>query len=372
MKKVILKIDGMSCSACSNTVEKYLNKQDGVDATVNLVMANALIYYDEDKISLEDLDRYIEESGYKSLGIYNELEEQKKDNSKLYLIIYGILILVMMILCLTNNPLKNNQTIYSLLLFLLTIPFLIYGFDIIKSGIKKLISKHPNMDSLVTIGVLSSFIYSTINLIGILLGNKLLIKNLYFESSSMIIYFIKLGKYIDKNSKDKAKSAIKELVTITPAKALLKVNNKEKEVTIDEVKKGDILIAKPGMKIAVDGVITEGISHLDETFITGESIPNKKKKDDKVIAGSINLDGYLEYKAENIGPNSTISEIVKLVIEATNNKTKTEKLVDKISSYFVPTIILIAILTLFINILIGNSFNNSINSYTISKFCIHS
>ena len=118
MKKVILKIEGMSCSACSNTIEKYLNKHDGIDATVNLVMASALIYYDEEKVTLEDLNKYIEESGYKSLGIYNEQEEQRNDNTKFYLIIYGTLIIVLMLLCLTHNPLKKNPVIYSLTTFL--------------------------------------------------------------------------------------------------------------------------------------------------------------------------------------------------------------------------------------------------------------
>ena len=354
MKKVILKIEGMSCSACSNTIEKYLNKQDGVNAIVNLVMANALIYYDEEKITIDDLNRYIEESGYKSLGIYNEKEEKKKDNSRIYLMIFGIIIILLMLSSLLNN---------SIVTFILTIPFIIYGLDIIKSGIKKLISKSPNMDTLVSIGVLSSFIYSTINLIGIFLGNKNLTNHLYFESSAMIIYFIKLGKYIDKNSKEKAKEAIKELVTITPEKALLKTKNGEKEITIDEVKKGDILIVKPGMKVAVDGTITEGKSHFEESFITGESIPTKKKANDKIIAGSMNIDGYVEYKAERIGPDSTISEIVRLVTEATNTKAPIGKLADTISSYFVPIIILIAILTLIINIVLGNTFNNSIISF---------
>ena len=354
MKKVILKIEGMSCSACSNTIEKYLNKQEGVNAIVNLVMANALIYYDENKVNIEDLNKYIEESGYKSLGIYNEKEEQKKDNSRIYLIIFGIIVIILML----SSFLKN-----SIITFILTIPFIIYGLDIIKSGIKKIISKSPNMDTLVSIGVLSSFIYSTANLIGIFLGNKNLINHLYFESSAMIIYFIKLGKYIDKSSKEKAKEAIKELVTITPEKALLKTTNGEKEITIDEVKKGDILIVKPGMKVAVDGTIIEGKSHFDEAFITGESLPSKKKENDKVIAGSMNLDGYIEYKAERIGPESTISEIVRLVTEAINTKAPIGKLADTISSYFVPIIILISLLTLTINLLSGNTFNNSIISF---------
>ena len=214
MKKVILKIEGMSCSACQNRVEKYLNKQDGVTASVNLVMAQALIEYDEEKVTLNDLDRFVEESGYKSLGVYNEKEEDKKDYGKTYLIIFGILAIFLMYVSMGHMigipvipflHMINNPINYGVALLILTIPFLIFGFDIIKSGIKKLFHKSPNMDSLVTIGVLASLIYSIVNLILIIKGNKMLVENLYFESSAMIIYFIKLGRYIDKKSKEKTK-----------------------------------------------------------------------------------------------------------------------------------------------------------------------
>ncbi|MBE6158453.1 MAG: cation-translocating P-type ATPase [Firmicutes bacterium] len=372
MKKIILKVDGMSCSACQNKVEKYLNKQDGVNASVNLVMAQALIEYDEEKQTLDQLEKYISEAGYKSLGLYNEKEDNKKDNSKLLLIIYGILTIVLLYITMgkmINLPsisfidMEANPINYGITLLILTIPYVIYAFDIIKSGIKNIIHRSPNMDTLVTIGVLSSIIYSLINLILVIKGNMMMVDNLYFESAATIIYFIKLGRYIDKKSKEKTKEAIKELVQITPQTALLKTKNGQKEVTIDEVKKGDILICKPGMKVAVDGVITSGETHLDEAFITGEAKPNKKSINDKVIAGSINLDGYIEYKATNIGLNSTISQIVKLVIEATNTKAPIQRLADKISGIFVPAIIIIAILTLIGYLLFNTPLNEAITSF---------
>ena len=372
MKKVILKIDGMSCSGCQNRVEKYLNNQDGVSASVNLVMAQALIEYDEDKVTLSDLDRFVSESGYKSLGVYNDLEENKKDSTKKYLIIFAFLILFIMYISMShmiNIPIIPFLDIYKypinygITLLVLTLLFIIFGFDIIISGIKKLIHKSPNMDTLVTIGVLSSFTYSLINLVLIILGNNNLVNHLYFESCSMIIYFIKLGRCTDKNSKEKTKEAIKELVCITPKNALIKTDNGEKEITIDEVNINDILICKPGMKIAVDGTIASGSAHFDEAFITGESIPSKKHEKDKVLAGTINLDGYIEYKAEKIGPNSTISEIVRLVIEATNTKAQISKIADIISSYFAPSIIGISIITFIIYLILGNSFNDSIVAF---------
>ena len=372
MKKVMLKIEGMSCSACQNRVEKYLNKQDGVNATVNLVMANALIEYDEEKVSLSDLDRFISEAGYKSLGIYQENNKVQKDNTKYYLIVFAILIIILMYVSMSHMigfpvipflHMINHPINYGLALFVLTIPFLLFGLDIIKSGIKKIIHRSPNMDTLVTIGVLASFIYSLINLILIINGNSMLVESLYFESSAMIIYFIKIGRFIDKNSKEKTKEAIKELVQITPQTALIKDKNSEREITIDEVKKGDVLICKPGMKVAVDGVIIDGETHIDEAFITGESIPTKKTKNDKVVAGSINIDGYILYKAERIGPDSTISEIVKLVAEASNTKPSIQRIADKVSSYFVPGIMIIAVLTFIIYLIIGKSFDESIISF---------
>ena len=246
----------------------------------------------------------------------------------------------------------HHPKIYGFVCLFLCIPFIIYGLDILISGIKKL--AHPNMDSLVSVGVIASFLYSLFNLIT---GN---INYLYFESVAIIIFFIKVGRYIDGKSKEKTKEALKELVEITPSMALLKSG---KEVTIDTINEGDILACKVGMKVAVDGVITEGSAYFDEAFITGESKPCKKSKGEKVVAGSINLDGYIEYEAEKIGPNSTISEIVKLVIEASNTKMKLQKIVDKVASIFVPSIFVIALVSFWIYLLIGKSFNESILTF---------
>ncbi len=371
MKKIILKIEGMSCSACQNRVEKYLNKQEGVTASVNLVLATASVEYDETKITIEDLNHFVEESGYKSLGEYKEEKETKKDNQKILLILYAFLTIFVMYVSMGHmiglpvipylNMMKYPVN-YGICLFLLSIPYLIYGFDILKSGIIKIIHKGPNMDSLVTIGVLASLFYSGINLIKIILGNDNLVEQLYFESVTTIIYFMKLGRYIDQKSKEKTKEAIQELVQITPESALIKTKKGEKESTIDEVKEGDILICKPGMKIAVDGTITFGKTHLEEAFITGESIPIKKKIQDKVIAGSINIDGYIEYRAEKIGPNSTISEIVRLVVEATNTKAPIGKVADKASGIFVPGIMIISLLTLIGYIFLKHPFHEAILS----------
>lgn len=377
MKKIILKIEGMTCSACSSSLEKYLLKQEGIDdALVNLVMSSASITY-EDNITIEDLNRFVSEAGFKSLGLYNENED--KDNNKTkYFVVNGILALLVLYISMSHMihlpvipflHMINYPVNYSVCLFIFSLYFIYFGRDIIISGIKNIKYKSPNMDTLVTLGVVSSFIFSTFNMIMILKGNNEYVENLYFESVCIILYLIKFGRYIDGISKEKTKDAIKGLVTITPNKAILFINNKEKKVSIDEVKKGDILIVKPGNRFAVDGVIVKGSTHVDESFISGESIPIKKSINDKVVAGSINLDGEVLYKAENIGRDSTISEIVRLVVEATNTKAPIARIADKVSGIFVPVVIFIALLTLIIHLILGASFNESIVYFVTVLVC---
>lgn len=377
MKKIILKIEGMTCSACSSSLEKYLLKQEGInDALVNLVMSSASITY-EDNITIDDLNRFVSEAGFKSLGLYNENED--KDNNKTkYFVVNGILALFVLYISMSHMihlpvipflNMINYPVNYSVCLFIFSLYFIYFGKDIIISGIKNIKYKSPNMDTLVTLGVVSSFIFSTFNMIMILKGNNEYVENLYFESLCIILYLIKFGRYIDGISKEKTKDTIKGLVTITPNKAILFINNKEKKVSIDEVKKGDILIVKPGNRFAVDGVIVKGSTHVDESFISGESIPIKKSINDKVVAGSINLDGEVLYKAENIGRDSTISEIVRLVVEATNTKAPIARIADKVSGIFVPVVIFIALLTLIIHLILGASFNESIVYFVTVLVC---
>ena len=368
MKKLVLKIDGMTCSACSSGLEKYLNKQVGIKScNVNLVLAIATIEYEN--LTKKQIENYIKEAGFKSLGEFkgiDDLETGKSDKNKL--IILGILILFIMyismseMLNLPSIPFLNHNypLIFTTTMLFVTLIFLWYGFDILKSGIKNLLHKMPNMDTLVMFSVLFSFLYSFYGYINIILFDSQQFTSLYFESTCMVIYFIKLGCFIENISKDKTKNAIKNLVQITPKNAILKRDGKEEKVTIDKIVINDILISRSYDKIAVDGEVVEGRIYVDESFITGESNPVLKEKGSKVIAGSICYDGYIEYKALKIGKESTISEIVKLVVEATNTKSKIQKLADKISGYFVPFIILVAILTFIIQLLIGVSFEKSL------------
>lgn len=372
MKKIILAIDGMTCSACSNGLEKYLNKQKGIKASVNLVMANATIEY-EDDITLEQIEKFVSQAGFKSLGEFKNIKiENKSKCEKLFFIIYTILAILLIYIFMghmLNLPTilffdsKINLKNYTVCLFILAILFIIYGKDIFKNGYKNMIHKTPNMDTLVSIGVISSFFYSLYSMFMVFKGNYSYTMNLYFESVAIVIYFLKLGRYIDRVSKDKTKEAIQNLVSITPNKATIKKDGKELEVTIDEIKVGNIVISKPGERIAVDGKIIFGSTHLDESFITGESKPVGKLPGDDVVAGSVNYDGYIEYEALHIGANSTISEIVRLVVEASNTKAKVARFADTVSGYFVPTIIIIATLSFIVYLIMGASFASSLSTF---------
>ena len=374
MKKVLLKIDGMTCSACSTGLEKYLNKQDGIkQATVNLIMNNANIEYDDKKLNLEQVEKFVEKAGFLSLGIDNfEKEEKKKTNEKYKLLAITVISILVLYISMSHMvglpviPFLNMMVYpvnYAISLFILTTIVLILGKDILRNGYKNLIHKTPNMDTLVMIGVLASYIYSIYGTIQILKGHAMHVEELYYESSAVVIFFIEIGRYIENKNKDKTKEALQQLMTITPNNAVILKDGKEITVTLDEIQKGDIVICKPGEKIAVDGELVEGTTHINESFITGESVPVKREKGSKVIAGSINYEGTIKYKAEKIGKESTVSEIVRLVTQATSTKAPIAKIADTISGYFVPVVLIIAFLAFGIWMLISKNFATAINIF---------
>ena len=374
MKKVLLKIDGMTCSACSTGLEKYLNKQDGIkQATVNLIMNNANIEYDDRKLNLEQIEKFVEKAGFLSLGIDNfEKEEKKKTNEKYKLLAITVISILVLYISMSHMvglpviPFLNMMIYpvnYAISLFILTTIVLILGKDILRNGYKNLIHKTPNMDTLVMIGVLASYIYSIYGTIQILKGHAMHVEELYYESAAIVIFFIEIGRYIENKNKDKTKEALQQLMTITPNNAVILKDGKEITVTLDEIQKGDIVICKPGEKIAVDGEVVEGTTHINESFITGESVPVKREKGSKVIAGSINYEGTIKYKAEKIGKESTVSEIVRLVTQATSTKAPIAKIADTISGYFVPVVLIIAFLAFGIWMLISKNFATAINIF---------
>ena len=374
MKKVLLKIDGMTCSACSSGLEKYLNKQDGIlNATVNLVMNNASVEYDEKKLDIPQIEKFIQKAGFESLGIDNLQKEEKKKSREKYKL-WGFTIIAILTLYIAMGHMiglpevpflgmHTNPINYTIALLILSIISIIMGWDILKNGYKNLIHKTANMDTLVGLGVLSSFLYSLYGTYMILKGHHEYVENLYFESVVIILFFIHIGRYVEARNKDKTKEAIQSLMMITPNKATILKEGKEKEVTLDGITKGDIVICRPGEKIAVDGEVVEGSTHIDESFVTGESTPSKKEIGSKVIAGSINYEGTIQYKAEKIGKESTVSEIVRMVVEATNTKAPIAKIADKISGYFVPAIMILAVVSAIVWLVIGQTFGFAINVF---------
>lgn len=374
MKKVLLKIDGMTCSACSSGLEKYLNKQDGiVQASVNLIMNNANIEYDDTKLTLEQVEKFVEKAGFESLGIDNfERQEKKKSNQKYALIALTVISMIILYISMAQMvglpalpylSMMEHPLNYAICLFVLTTICIIFGWDIIKNGYKNLIHKTPNMDTLVMVGVLASYIYSIYGTIEIIQGHTMHVHSLYFESAAIVIFFIKIGRYIENKNKDRSKEALSQLMSITPNHASILRDGVEQVVTLDEIQKGDIVICKPGEKIAVDGEVVEGSTHINESFITGESKPVKREIGSKVIAGSVNFEGTIKYKAEKIGKESTVSEIVRLVAQATSTKAPIAKIADKISGYFVPVVMIIAVIAFIIWLAISKNVATAINIF---------
>ena len=371
MKNIILNVGGMTCSGCSAGLEKYLNKQDGIfSASVNLVLATVKIEYDENLLDINKLNKFIGESGFTSYG--EEYNKNKRRPERLVLLIYTVLTILLMYISMGNMfkitmpniiNMHFNPIIYSISLAAITFLYFIYGFDIIKSGIKNLVHRMPNMDSLIMIGVIVNYLYSLFNMILVFKGDMNGLHHLYFEASAMTILFVKIGRFIDKNNRIKATDAVRGLVSVTPKKAVKLVDGEEKTVTINEISKGDIIVCRPGEKIAVDGIVRKGRTNINEALITGESKPVHKEVGNEVIAGSINCNGYIEYEAFRIGRETNISNIVKMVVEATNSKTEIQKFVDKVSGIFVPAIFIIAVLASILNFVIIKDISIAVNVF---------
>ena len=371
MKNIILNVGGMTCSGCSAGLEKYLNKQDGIfSASVNLVLATVKIEYDENLLDVNKLNKFIGEAGFTSYG--EEYNKNKRRPERLVLLIYTVLTILLMYISMGNMfkikmpniiDMHFNPIIYSISLAAITFLYFIYGFDIIKSGIKNLLHRMTNMDSLIMIGVIVNYLYSLFNMILVFRGDMNGLHHLYFEASAMTILFVKIGRFIDKNNRIKATDAVKGLVSVTPKNAVKLVDGEEKTVTINEISKGDIIVCRPGEKIAVDGIVRKGRTNINEALITGESKPVHKEIGDEVIAGSINCNGYIEYEAVRIGRETNISNIVKMVVEATNSKTEIQKFVDKVSGIFVPAIFIIAVLASILNFVIIRDISIAVNVF---------
>ncbi len=358
-KEVIIGIGGMSCTSCAQGIEKQLVKKDGIEKVeVNFATEKAKIIYNN-KIRLSNIKNEIENMGYKILEeSIEEKEDFKEKEIKTMLkkvifsaifgipllfiamapMIKGLDILVPNIINVNTNPLN-----YAIIQLILTIPIMLIGYKFYTVGFKLFFKGKPNMDSLIAISTTAAFLYSLYNTINVIKGNHHLAHSLYYETVGMIIVLILLGKYLENISKGKTSDAIKKLMGLAPKYATVLINDKEEKISIDEVMIDDIVVVKPGEKVAVDGIVVEGETYIDEAMLTGESIPVHKFKDSQVFAGSINKNGYIKFKATKTSKDTTLANIIKIVEDAQVTKAPIAKIADIVSGYFVPVVCIIAI-----------------------------
>ena len=361
-KKLELQIDGISCQACVAKIERKLSKTNGVEkALVNISNNMANIDYNEKEIKASEIMETIEKLGYtpRKKEDLKEKDESIKNEKKLKMellkskivIVLSFFIMYISMGHMLGVPLPKifdpmiNPNNFVGVQFLLTLIVMIIARRFYVVGFKQLFKLSPNMDSLIAIGTSSAFLYSVYISSKIISGEIHLVHSLYYESAAMIIAFIMLGKYLETLSKGKASEAIKKLINFQAKKANLIRDNQIVEVDIEEISKGDIVFIKPGEKIPVDGIIIEGYSTIDEAMLTGESIPVEKTVNDKIFSGSINKDGILKVSVEATEKETLIHKIAKLVEDAQMTKAPIAKLADKVSLIFVPTVILIAIIS---------------------------
>ncbi len=332
MEKKVFKIGGMTCASCASVIEYSLKKEKGINsASVNLVSEKAHIDFDQKVVSENDIKKIIKSLGYKVTEGKDNHEEAKMLRNRFVLaLIFGLPIIFAMIFGSMDLIPKYIQAILSAIVILIC-------FDIWRSGFKKLVKLVPNMDSLIFVGTAVAFFYS---LLEIFLGGEV-----YFESAIFILIFISLGKYLEAVTKGKTSLAIKSLMGLAPKTAVVIKDGIEVETQIVDVKVGDIILVKPGQKIPVDGVVVGGYSGVDEKAITGESIPVEKKVGDQVIGATINKTGVLQFKATRVGKDTMLSQIIKIVEDAMGSKAPIQLLADKVSFYFVPIVIGIALLS---------------------------
>ncbi|WP_315116287.1 heavy metal translocating P-type ATPase [uncultured Clostridium sp.] len=353
-------IEGMTCSACAKAVERACKKLDGViEANVNFATEKLTITFQPSKVRISEIKKAVEKGGYKlveeaTLDLHKEKKEEERKLLWKKFLVSAIFTVPLLIISMGHmvglhlpeiiDPMHNPLN-FALVQLILTLPVVIIGNKFYSVGFKALIRREPNMDSLIAIGTLSATLYGIFAVYKIYLGDTGYVMQLYFESAAVILTLITLGKYLETVTKGKTSEAIKKLMGLAPKTAIIIQDGKEVEISIDEVEVGDVVVVKPGEKLPVDGIVVEGLTSVDESMLTGESIPVEKNIDDRVIGGSINKNGFIKYKATRVGKDTALSQIIKLVEEAQGSKAPIARLADIISGYFVPIVIVIAIVS---------------------------
>ncbi|SJZ47919.1 Cu+-exporting ATPase [Cetobacterium ceti] len=361
LKEVNLKIEGMHCQSCVSLIEKMIPKLKGVKSiNVNLATETGMVTYDSEIIKLSEILKKMEELGFKGRKIEElkteDIEEDKKKlkkdfNEFLLAIIFGGLIFYISMGHMIGLPIPKiinpefNPLNFALIQLIFSIPVIYSGRRFYTVGLKQLAKGTPSMDSLIALGTGAAFLYSLHGTYEIFKGANEYAHMLYYESGVVIIALISLGKYLEKISKGKTSEAIKKLLTLQSKKANLIRENEIVEVDIEEVEEGDILLVKPGESVPSDGVVIDGHSSIDESMLTGESIPIEKLPGEKVYGASINGNGSLKIKVTATGKNTVLSKIIKLVENAQGSKAPIARMADVVSGYFVPAVIVIAVLS---------------------------
>lgn len=362
LKSVVIPVDDMTCSACAQAVEKAIKKLEGVsEVTVNGLSEKAFVTYNVEITRLSEIKNSIAKAGYKARSIEKTeeliiIDKSELENKQMWFkfkisALFTIPLLYiamghMMGLALPDfiSP-SHNPLSFAMTQLILLIPILIAGNKFYKIGFKTLFSGNPNMDSLIAVGTSSALIYGLYATYLISIGQVEFVMDLYYETAGTIITLILFGKSLEARSKGKTSEAIKKLIGLQPKTAIVLGDDGEIEIPIEEVERGDIVLVKPGENIPVDGIVIDGYSSVDESMLTGESLPVDKEINSKVVGASINKNGLLKIRTEKTGSDTALSKIIKLVENAQGTKAPIAKLADVISGYFVPTVIVIALIS---------------------------
>lgn len=383
-------VEGMMCAACSAAVERAVGKLEGVEsAQVNLLAKLLTVEYDEGSVTPESICAAVKKAGFSAVlqeepkPVENNNDEKPNPPSlpkpeekftpvKIRLAVSVPLLVILMYITMGHMvglPLPdflhgvNNGVQFAFLQFLLTLPVIYVNRKFFFNGFRSLLHKAPNMDTLVAVGSGAALIYgiASIFMIGYGLGNGKIdiaekyVSNLYFESASMILTLVTVGKFLEERSKSKTNSAVAKLIDLSPKTATVIRNGKETTVNAEEIVVGDLILIRPGEKIPVDGIITEGASSVDQSALTGESMPVEKSKGDSVMSASLNLEGSFTMKASKVGKDTTLAQIIRLVEDAGATKAPVARLADKIAGVFVPVVMSISLVTFIAWLIAGQS-----------------
>lgn len=363
MKKEVYKIEGMTCAACSASVERVTKRLPGMkEASVNLVAARLTVIYDEEQTTPDDIMAKVKKAGFgiepyvdnakrREEAAQKEIKEQKTAKRRLILAaFFAVPLLYLAMGHMLPKPLplpgflspEESSLVFALVQLFLTIPVLICGRNFFIVGYKALGARNPNMDTLVAVGTTAAFLYSLVQTVLIGMGNVGAVHHLYYESAAVVITLIMLGKYMERRSKGKTSEAITKLLALAPKKAILLTEEGEKEIDAEFLCIGDKVIVRPGSAVPADGVVVAGSSAVDESMLTGESIPVEKSEGSPVIGGSVNYNGMLTVEVTRTGEETTLSGIVRLMEEAQEKKAPIARMADIVAGYFVPAVMVIA------------------------------